>query len=129
MCHHLGKRLGPLAAVNVDHVHARHGPAKKRDVQQLFFEHIGQRVRHDGGHAQGFPSALMLDQQHRRAGPALGQVVHAGDPVLNPQNHIASPNGNPQPARTPPVHRGAANKQRGRHHKRRPWNDRDDHPE
>jgi len=112
----------------VDHVHARHGPAEERHIQQFFFEHIGQRVRHERGHGKRFPGGLVLDQQHRRAGGAGGQVVPPDDVVTDTQNDLATLHRRLQPACAHPVNAGRAGKQRRHQHRQRPGDDGHDHP-
>ncbi len=83
LLHHLVERAAAVLAVDMDHVQAADGPAKERNLQQLLFEHIGQRRRHDGGHQKGLKGRLVLAQQHHTlvtAGLAGdGQILHALD--------------------------------------------------
>ncbi len=52
---HPAERFGTLAAVDVHHVQPPQRPAEKRHIEQLAFEHIGQRTRHDQRKGQRFP--------------------------------------------------------------------------
>ena len=87
LLHHLDEGTRALATVDVDHVQAANRPAEKRHTQQLFLEHIGQRVRHDRGHQKGLVGGLVLDQQHGAVVLPLRQIFHADHPGLDAHNH------------------------------------------
>ena len=71
----LQRRLSAFAAVNMDHVHAGHGPAKKRHIKELSLEHISQRMRHDARHQKSFHGGLMLAEQNSALFLTLRQIL------------------------------------------------------
>ena len=87
---HFLKSLFAQLAIDVDHIGQANAPTEKRDVQQLFFEHIGQRARHDQRQQKGFQLRLVLDQQDGRqllaVGADAGQIFHAGDTPVHATN-------------------------------------------
>ena len=76
LLNHLVERAAAVLAVDMDHVKTANRPAEKRNLQQLFFKHIGQRHRHDGGHQKCLKRRLVLAQQHHALLAAHGQVIH-----------------------------------------------------
>src|SRR5450830_1274754 len=66
MRHHASERVLALLAVDRDHAQQRHRPTKKRDIQNLFLEHVDQRTWQARQEEDGFPRRLVLRQYYRR---------------------------------------------------------------